>query len=561
MRIFAICFLLVPMGFAYAQKEVVFSAMKDEMNRNLNDLKKDGNTPFYISYSLSNATIQSVNALFGSITSSKEQKMKGWNSRVMVGDYQINDENYQDDGNYDVSYLSYPAIPLEDDYHAIRRFFWIATNNIFEEANRLYKSKVENIKRYELDYPIPDFDQTPVVKIEVENPIQLVELGMVEQFMKELSDVFNDYPKVFRSDLSWNAINGEIYFHNSEGTMYQVPYNSISLTVTADMLSQSGSFTNDFITFFEVDPKVLINQKEMIKEKIVGMISALTDQVDSEHKIGDFYGPVLLVGDLTASFFADNILMNRLINSKRDPLAIHSKQQALNYFENIQKNHKNEERIASSNINIYALPTADSYDDTRLLGKVLIDGEGVVPPDTVLICQNGKIVERLSSRTPGAKAYHSNGHYLNSLAYGSLYSSLSPSNLLIDCEAKSSYEELKASLIENVIDEGLEYGLILKPAYEGSHLLVSFTKVFKDGKEEELTGVTPKLLQENILKRIARVSTQSRVAHNPGSFSEYTRNYSLISPEMVLVKGFEINAADDYFYGESYLPSIPMPKR
>ncbi|MEM6830994.1 MAG: hypothetical protein AAF551_10810 [Bacteroidota bacterium] len=412
-----------------------------------------------------------------------------------------------------------------------------------------------------MEYPLADFDQTPVEKLEVTNPVQPEKMEVVESFMKEISAVFNDYEKVFRSDISWNAINGEIYFHNSEGTTYQIPHNSVALVIRVDMLSESGSFKNDVLTFFDADPRNVLDKKEEIKDKIAQMVQALTQRVSTQNSIEDFYGPVLITEELSASFFADNLLMNQQIGAKREPLSINSKQQALNYFQNIKKNHEAEERIASSGIDIYAIPKAGTFNGKRLLGQVLIDGEGVVPPDTLLICQNGKLIERLNSRTPSAKAYRSNGHYLNGLAYGTLFRALSPSNLLIESKTKSTYKELKKLLIENIVNEELEYGLIIKPAYPGSKTLVTFTKVFQDGKEEEVFGSTPNFLQNNILKRIVGTGSDITVSHNPGSYSEYARNYSLICPESLLVKGFEIKGQDGYLYNESYLPSIPMPDR
>lgn len=556
----ALLAIMLTATFGLAQDQLVFKAMKDEMKRNLDSLKKDGNSPFFISYALSDATVQSSGAVFGSLTHSDERQVKGWNSRVMVGDYQINDENYTDEGNYDVNYLNYPRIPLEDNYMAIRRFFWIATNNIFEEASRLYTSKMENLDRYDFDYAVPDFDKVPVEKIFIPNEVKPADLEEVDALLKEVSRAFNTSPNVFRSMANWNAVHGEIYFVNSEGTTYQVPYNAVSISVNTAMIDKEGGMLTDDFSLFGESPKEILDQKEVILTRIEAMIEAMTLKIEETEKIESYYGPVILSDGICASLFSQNLVTNEL-NTQRSPLAIQSEQQAINYFNEMKKQHEKEERLTSSDLSVYAIPKAKTYQDRPLKGTVIIDGEGVVPPDTIQLVKNGVLLEKLGTRTPGPKAMRSNGHYLNSLTGGNLFKSVSASNLVIESAKTEPLTEMKRKLIAKAKEDGFVYGLMISPAYEGS-ALVRYTKVYVDGREESFISTAPNMYQSNILKRVVASSKEWQVYHDAegGGFGAY-RSFSLVCPKFVMVNGFEISSGNEYGYNEAYSPSIPMPDR
>jgi hypothetical protein len=558
-----ILFIVLAFSFQlFAQDQIVFKAMTDEMNRNLDSLQRDENKPFYISYSLSTSKVQTVNAVFGSLTNADEQVVRGWNSRVMVGDYLMNDENYSDDQDLDVAYLSYPSIPLEDNYLAIRRFFWIGTNNIFEEASRLYNSKKENLKRHGITYTIPDFDQVAPTQLYVKNEASLEDLDNVKSFVSRLSKEFNAHSEIMRSAVNWNAVSSDIYYKNSEGTSYQIPFNLVVLTVSADVLDDEGNFHNDNFSVILKSSQELISSYDDIKTQLNDLVITLKRKSVAENSLDSYYGPVILANELTASFFLQNLNgRSGGITGYRDMLNMQSKQQALNYFKEFEKSAKLEERIAVSGFNVYALPKATTFRGEPLMGTVIIDGEGVIPPDTIHIVKDGVINERLNSRTPIPKAMKSNGHSLNQVFGGNLSKSVSPSNLLIDYKIKFSLEELKANLMEKVKQDGLEFGLLIRPAYSGSNSLVEMVKIFADGKEEIILTTAPALNQSNILKRILGTSNDYKIVNNPGSSNYVGRPQSIISASYVLVDGFEIGTSDSYRYNDGYIPSIPMPSR
>src|SRR5882724_3570384 len=74
--------------------DVVLKAMKDEINRNLTELKlPDFEKPFFIMYGISDQKNYSISATLGSITRlSENQSRFRSTTRILVGDYDFNDE-------------------------------------------------------------------------------------------------------------------------------------------------------------------------------------------------------------------------------------------------------------------------------------------------------------------------------------------------------------------------------------------------------------------------------------------------------------------------------------
>ena len=76
---------------------VIVKAMKDELNRNLKQLDyKDYGRPFYIGYTITDANMYYINASLGALVTSENLPNRDWQVRVLVGNYQLNDENFQD---------------------------------------------------------------------------------------------------------------------------------------------------------------------------------------------------------------------------------------------------------------------------------------------------------------------------------------------------------------------------------------------------------------------------------------------------------------------------------
>jgi hypothetical protein len=116
--------------------DTIFKAMNDELNRNISNLNLNKyKPPFFIAYRLNYAKKLSIEASLGSIIQSEENIGKSPSIRLMVGDYSLNDENFVGGSRRFSSGGGYLPLPLDNDYRAIRRSFWIMSDQVYKYTN------------------------------------------------------------------------------------------------------------------------------------------------------------------------------------------------------------------------------------------------------------------------------------------------------------------------------------------------------------------------------------------------------------------------------------------
>ena len=149
-------------------ENIIMLTMREELQRNMENLEyKDYNKPFFISYSIADAHTLSINATLGSLETSNVTHLRDWIIRVMIGDYQMTDENFEDIIDSSPDNPQYHQLPLDNDYYGIRRCLWEATDRVFKSASQTYKNKITALREKNIapeDLPIADFSHAPVVK-------------------------------------------------------------------------------------------------------------------------------------------------------------------------------------------------------------------------------------------------------------------------------------------------------------------------------------------------------------------------------------------------------------
>src|SRR5688500_17283590 len=97
--IFLLIVLLSPAGQLGAQpkpeNDFILRAMKDELTRSVTELKLPGQgKPFFIMYGISNQRSYSISGTLGAIIQSDEEPYREKTTvRILVGDYEFNDES------------------------------------------------------------------------------------------------------------------------------------------------------------------------------------------------------------------------------------------------------------------------------------------------------------------------------------------------------------------------------------------------------------------------------------------------------------------------------------
>jgi predicted Zn-dependent protease len=507
-------------GNEYPRDSVILRAMRDELKNNMENLVyADYEKSFFISYTL--ASIEEIYATssLGALVYSERDTSKSWTARVMVGNYEINDENYDDYNNIETNEVGIAPLPVENDYYGIRRTFWAVTNNIYKKAALSYKNKISALEQRGLSdtiLQIPDFSETPVQKV-YEAPITIEqELSQFENLTRALSAAFKSHPEIISSNVTLDAFNARIYFINSEGTESVTTETIFSLVTSAEVIGNYGEPLNNKVNY-HVSTFDELPTKEKLLEGIQLLVDNLKALKNAPTLEENYYGPVLFMDQAVAKVLEKSLFSgsNKLV-AEREPL-VNSPQMKLFYGNpNNSLEDKIDRRIANNDLTIKAYPRMGEFNGVKLLGSFPIDAEGVVPPEELVLVENGILKTLLNDRTPTRKLKISNGHKRFAINYSTVNKETGPGVISVSSSNEMSVEALKAMLIKKVKNEGLDYGILIRPVFKGqaNHSLNIYRVYVEDGREELVSSAYLRKLPSNPLRRIMGSSSEKIIVND-----------------------------------------------
>ncbi len=531
-RIIVFVLLAMP-SVAQTSEDVLLKAMKDELDRNMKELKSpDLDKPFFMMYGITDQKNNRISASMGAIVETNQSSFRYQSTtRILVGDYEFNDESLDDDIFSDPSALDLD-IPLDDDYWGIRRAFWASTDNVYRSAARHFNQHKMTLK--ESKKTLEELPHRSFVK---GKPTTIVSTGNTPPFdhakweenLRKLSAIFLSYPEVEHSMITVNSSQGHEYLINSEGVVTKVPFNRVTLIGMGQSKNEEGEM------FFKIMKHDASSMDELptvpqLQQEIKTLIENLKISMTTPKFEEEYYGPVLLVGNSVASVF------NRILFTGRENLmATDELPTTTGYVNNsnidfmINKIGKN---FLNESISIIANPTLKVFNGVDLIGSYDIDAEGFVPSEVVLV-ENGILKNLLDNRTR-----------TNNINLPSGYAN-GPGVLKINYNSASTFQNLKSMLIEEAKKEGLEYAIMVRDNNE-----FGFTDVIRvyvaDGKEEVVRNAVPNTNSFKVLRNILDATKAQQVVNLGGSefsqFGEGSFQTSFIVPEAMLLRDIEIQA-------------------
>ena len=100
-------------------------AIKDELNRSMDSLAVDSEEkPCFMSFTVINGQLLTATAKLGAIINSGIIPSLSHGSRLIVGNYHINDENFNYNHNGNFKYKPEIKMPYKPEYWGIRRALW-----------------------------------------------------------------------------------------------------------------------------------------------------------------------------------------------------------------------------------------------------------------------------------------------------------------------------------------------------------------------------------------------------------------------------------------------------
>jgi hypothetical protein len=557
MRYFIVSLLLVlmlPAGRLRAQAkpedDFILRAMKDELTRSVTDLKLPGQgKPFFIMYGVSNLRSYSVSGTLGAIIHSDEEPYREKTTvRILVGDYEFNDESLEDDLNSSPT-LRELALPIDSDYAGIRRSFWSTTDNVYRNAAKHFASHQETVaemKKSIDDIPHRKFGRVPPSRIIADSVAFSFDRKGWEQKVKNLSSLFLDKPSIVNSAVMIQCVQGYQYLANTEGTMVRVPEQFVMFMAMARMKNDVDEFVSRQV-FHVATRSEDLPLEQQLETEIKQMILNMENAEKAEKFDEDYSGPVLLMGDAVS-----NILTGSLLSQREGIMASDNVQRLKGYQYSDSESvldMKIGKTITSIDMTVKAKPKLKSYNGVSLMGSYEIDNEGVVPPDELTIIEKGVLKTLLNNRTITHPSQTANG-----FASG-------PGVLEITFASKDTEKTLKEKLIKKAKEEGLDYAIIVREAGEaGSFAPQTVYKVsVADGSETLVRNARLGVSNLKALKKVMGASADYVVDNRSSLRME--QPLSVITPRCLLIEELDVNSfRTPSLKQDEYVPS-PLVKK
>jgi len=526
--------------------------MTTELNRAFTSLGKQGDDkqlpPYFLSYSVSDATAVAIQAQFGALVTSSQAHVRVAGVQVRIGAPSLDNTH----GTHRASAVTTTELPLSDDREALARSLWKATNTGYGTALDNYlRVKTEAKVRAKEEDSSPDFSQEkPQVFLRKPAPPVVVDRAAWEQRVKALSRVFREFPGVYRGRVMLTAQNQTDYFSSSEGSRLVQPYMQARLVVFAMTRADDGMDLYRYQTFEAETVEGLPAQAVM--EAAVRELGKSLEALRKAPLTEPYNGPAILSGRAAAVFFHE-VLGHRLEGQRQrgdDEGQTFTKQVG--------------QEVLPTFLSVADDPTLPKFGATWLNGRYDYDDEGQKAQRVELI-QDGVLKNFLMSRMPIANFGASNGH-------GRAQTGKMPTgrqgNLIVTSTKTEPEAELRKQLIEEAKRQGKPYGLYFEDISSGFTLTQRYTpqvfeviplvvwRVYVDGRPDELVrGVSIVGTPLAAMKSIMATGDKSEIFNGECGAESGTIPVSAVAPAM-LMSAMETQKQAQ---GTARPPILPIP--
>ncbi len=434
--------------------DTILRAMRDEMDRSrqLRVVGGGDDTPYFISYGLTDADAFHIMASMGAPLSVGRNRFRVPTIEVRVGSYDFDDTGHMFSGFYTGSRFD-GQWPLDDHYATLRQCLWLATD-------RAYKTALESMARKRAALNSANAPTEKLADFYHVEPVRSVAKITRKKFDEEtwtsrvvkLSSIFNGYPEVRASGVEFQVVDGTTYLMNNEGTTLRYNDDVVVLYAKAEGQAPDGMALRDAVSIQALELDQFTGDAELRK--------ALTQAAENIRALqhapagSSFSGPTLFEPQAAAQLFAQ--LLGDNLRIPRKPLAEPGR--AVNFLAS-ELETKLGSRILPDWIDITDDPTQTAWHGKSLAGYYPFDLEGV-PAKAVPVVEKGILKNFLMTRQPVRGMAASNGHARLPGPYGARSAAIS--NLFVKASQTAPEADLKKKLIEMCKERGKPYGMLVR---------------------------------------------------------------------------------------------------
>ena len=463
----------------------LLQAMREEMSRSIDLLKRQPVPPYFLSYEITETHLIRVGASFGALSYNNERRNRMLDIDLRVGDYAL-DNTHPVRGSLTnwSDRFSRINIPIEDDVDAVRSVLWYHTDRKYKRALEQFTTVKTNVQvKVEEEDQSDDFSREPVEQY-VEEPAFLAVprdewVGRVKKYTAPFARDGN----IYDASASLLATVSTRQYVNSEGSEIQTSQVRYRLFIYAFTKADDGMELPRYESFSAFSPEGLPGDDEVLAlvDRMIADLQALRDAP----VVAPYEGPAILSGR------ASGVLFHEIFGHRIEGHRQKREEEGQTFKKKVG------ERVLPESFSVIFDPTRKSIGGKDLVGAYAYDNQGV-KARPVAVVENGIFRRFLMSRSPIENFPNSNGHGRKQAGYAPV---ARQSNLVVETSEPLSRDRLKEMLIEQCRNEGKEFGLYFEDIQGGftitgrtipnafNVLPIMVYRIYADGREELVRGV------------------------------------------------------------------------
>ncbi len=465
----------------------VLTAMTGELERSLEALSGEKSPPYFLSYEIVELHTVALNASFGHLVRSVDQRRRQLDVDVRVGDYTLDNRHPRrgelQDRGFSRRYLE-AYVPLDDDPEAIRSVLWWHTDKKYKEAVEDLTAVLTNVQvQVEATDRSPDFSRSEPVEA-IEEPAELeLEAEVWAEKLERFSAPFALHPVIYQADASLTAQARTRWLTNSDGTRLQTTRVAYRLDLSAVTKAEDGMELPRHESFFAYSADGLPSDErvEATVEKMVADLLALREAP----VVDPYTGPAMLSGRAAGVFFHE--VFGHRIEGHRQK----------NEDEGQTFKKQVGQRLLPEGFDVIFDPLRATHGAIELAGYYRFDNEGVAA-EPVEVVTDGVFRRFLMSRSPIEGEPVSNGHGRRQPGFEVVSRQ---SNLVVEVEDPLPADELEREFRHRLEQAGKPWGLLFEDIQGGFTMTgrttpnafnvipVMVYRVFPGGRRELVRGV------------------------------------------------------------------------
>ena len=470
---------------------VLFQAMRDELKRSTQHLSmEDMEAPYFLAYRVDEVEGFRVSARFGALDRSSPSRRRSLSVELRVGSPEFDNTNFL--GGYGT--VGSAVLPLDDDYDALRRRIWLATDSAYKSAQRKLAGKRAALQNRTRE-AIPDFTGAQAGQtIDTSGSVNWT-VEEAESLARTLSALFKRTPGIHESRVYTEKDTRRSYYVNTEGTSYVKVEPWVRVRSWASTQAADGTILEDSEVLYARSDA--LPEREILIDRVLAMAEALSARRVAE-TLDRYSGPVLFEGQAAAGLLA-GYFAPRLV-AVRGPVADgyryeRSAASARNPFAD-----KIGARVLPRFLDVRDDPTLARYGPQRLLGGYRVDDEGVPAAPTSLV-ERGRLKTLLATRNPVEGIPNSTG---NRRGIGPV-----PTNLIVSTDEGLAEDELRTEFAALIQERGNEFGIVVSRLRGSS--VVQAAMVYPDGRTVPIRKAELSSFSVSAFKDIVAASATSTV--------------------------------------------------